>query len=100
MILSFVDAEALWGTQVDRTLKQVFKFDSFRPLQRDIVLSVLSGYIFFPCYGDIEVTAGFLGKDTFVLMPTGGGKSLCYWLPAVVHKSLTIVVSPLIGTVL
>merc|ERR1711963_780211 len=53
------DAEQMWGEEVDRVLKNKFKFDSFRPMQRDIVLSVLSG------------------KDTFVLMPTGGDKSLC-----------------------
>ena len=37
------EAEAMWGAKVDKVLRDTFKFDSFRPLQRDIVLSVLSG---------------------------------------------------------
>src|SRR3954466_8268911 len=61
------------------TLKQYFGFDSFRPLQEQIIRDALAG------------------KDAFALLPTGGGKSLCFQLPALVRPGLTIVVSPLIA---
>jgi ATP-dependent DNA helicase RecQ len=60
-------------------LKRDFGFTSFRPLQREIISDTLAG------------------KDVFALLPTGGGKSLCFQLPALLRPGLTLVVSPLIA---
>jgi len=60
-------------------LKQYFGFTSFRPLQEEIIRDALAG------------------KDVFALLPTGGGKSLCFQLPAMAQPGLTVVVSPLIA---
>ena len=62
-----------------KLLKDVFGFESFKGNQEAIIKSILSG------------------NNTFVLLPTGGGKSLCYQLPALLCKGTTIVVSPLIA---
>src|SRR5947209_16253350 len=67
------------STSLLRLLKQFFGFDSFRPLQEDIIRDALAG------------------RDVIALLPTGGGKSLCFQLPAVVRPGLTVVVSPLIA---
>ncbi|MEM7508536.1 MAG: DNA helicase RecQ [Pseudomonadota bacterium] len=60
-------------------LRDVFGFDGFRPGQEEIVEAVIAG------------------RDVLAIMPTGGGKSLCYQLPAIVREGLTVVISPLIA---
>jgi ATP-dependent DNA helicase RecQ len=67
-------------SQLDHLLKQHFGHDAFRPMQRQIVDDALAG------------------RDVFVILPTGGGKSLCYQLPALLDDAgTTVVVSPLIA---
>ncbi len=65
--------------QPEEILEQYWGFRSFRPLQKDIVLSVVSG------------------KDTLALLPTGGGKSICFQVPALMLDGICLVISPLIA---
>ena len=65
--------------ELTKCLKTYFGFDSFKGSQEEIIRNVIAG------------------KDTFVLMPTGGGKSLCYQLPSLMMKGTAIIVSPLIA---
>ncbi len=67
------------SSEITATLKKFFGFNGFKGTQEKIIKNLLSG------------------RDTFVIMPTGGGKSLCYQLPAIVSEGTAIVVSPLIA---
>ena len=64
---------------LDETLKQFWGYDHFRDQQKEIIQSVLSS------------------NDTLALLPTGGGKSLCYQLPSLLLEGTTVVISPLLA---
>src|SRR6476646_2308390 len=74
-----MDTREKGSPQLLPTLKQYFGFSFFRPLQEEIIRDTLAG------------------KDVFALLPTGGGKSLCFQLPALIRPGLTVVISPLIA---
>ncbi|MEL6333078.1 MAG: DEAD/DEAH box helicase, partial [Cyanobacteria bacterium J06626_26] len=65
--------------QVEARFKQIWGYDSFRPPQDDVIRTLLSK------------------RDALIVMPTGGGKSICFQLPALLQKGLTLVISPLVA---
>lgn len=71
--------ETTTWNQARATFKQIWGYDDFRPPQAEIIRSLLSG------------------KDALIVMPTGGGKSICFQLPALLQNGLTLVVSPLVA---
>lgn len=77
--VSKTDQQSFNGITLKEALKKYFGFKDFKFPQEDIIKSLLAG------------------KDTFVIMPTGGGKSLCYQLPAIISEGCALVVSPLIA---
>jgi len=64
---------------IEEVLKKYWKYNTFRPLQREIIVSILNH------------------RDTLALLPTGGGKSVCFQLPALVKEGVCFVFSPLIA---
>ena len=76
---SFIDAGSLVGCSLSEGLERFFGFNQFKGEQEEVMLSLMEG------------------RNAFVIMPTGGGKSLCYQLPALLQEGTAIVVSPLIA---
>lgn len=79
--MEYIDKKFEWSKKIEKILNEKFKFKEFRPKQLAAINSTLSK------------------KDVLLVMPTGGGKSLVYQLPALVDKHLTLVVSPLIALI-
>ncbi len=78
-MLSVLEDSVVASDSLDRTLATRFHLDGFRTMQREAIEAVLAG------------------RDALVVMPTGGGKSLCYQLPALLLPGITLVISPLIA---
>lgn len=74
-----MNSEQAYQNLKKNTLETIWGFPTFRPLQEEIIDSILSG------------------KDTLCLLPTGGGKSLCYQLPALISEGVCLVISPLLA---
>ena len=70
-----------WSDEVEKVKQDIFRIKKFRPLQLESINVTMSG------------------ADCILIMPTGGGKSLCFQLPAVISKGITLVVSPLISLI-
>ena len=70
--------ETSWN-KIKETFKKIWGYDNFRPPQEEIINCLLTG------------------KDALIIMPTGGGKSICFQLPALLKKGLTLVISPLVA---
>ncbi|XP_010899056.1 ATP-dependent DNA helicase Q1 [Esox lucius] len=78
-LLRYENADFPWSKELEQNLKNTFQLSKFRPLQQKAVNLSMSG------------------KDLFLVMPTGRGKSLCYQLPAVCSEGFTLVVTPLVS---
>ncbi|MEK6614915.1 MAG: DNA helicase RecQ [Bacteroidota bacterium] len=74
-----MESAVVESLSMEEHLKKIFGFSQFKGEQKEVIKNILNG------------------KDTFVIMPTGGGKSLCYQLPALISEGTAIVVSPLIA---
>lgn len=79
--IDWTSTDFKWAIQAQEILKQRFHLNEFRPKQLAAINATLSN------------------KDVLLLMPTGGGKSLAYQLPALINKNLTLVISPLLSLI-